>query len=176
MHPGVWWQTIFDLMALNRVEVGLLLEAGGRYGGVVQDVGPLDTFEDEMVALRRHGGPLEVGWESPHSVHWSSIKEEAAQQPSSNHPTHNNPQPPSQGHHQNHQGYQAGNRGTNRQKRETPNPPTDDTPPIPHPHQSEGTCAQPKQQYEQLGTSTIHFSVSDQGIPETQSPKSGTVL
>ena len=56
-------------MALNRDEVGLLLEAGGRDGGVGQDVGPLDTFEDEMVALRRHGGPLEVGWEAPHSVH-----------------------------------------------------------------------------------------------------------
>ena len=56
--------------------VGLLLErqAGGRDGGVGQDVGPLDTFEDEMVALRRHnGGPLEVGWEAPHSVHWSIL-------------------------------------------------------------------------------------------------------
>ena len=164
-------------MALNRDEVGLLLEAGGRDGGVGQVVGPLDTFEDEMVALRRHGGPLEVGWEAPHSVHGrASQKKRSSTAASSTHPTHNNYQPPSQGHHQNHQGYQAGNRGTNRQKRETPNPPADDTPPIPHPHQSEGTCAQPKQQYEQLGTSTIHFSVSDQGIPETQSPKSGAVL
>ena len=87
MHPGVWWQTIFDLMALNRVEVGLLLEAGGRYGGVVQDVGPLDTFEDEIVALRRHnGGPLEVGWEAPYSVHWSRITEEEKQHSSKQHP------------------------------------------------------------------------------------------
>ena len=74
-------------MALNRDEVGLLLEAGGRDGGVGQDVGPLDTFEDEMVALRRHnGGPLEVGWEAPHSVHWSSITEEKKQHSSKQHP------------------------------------------------------------------------------------------
>ena len=98
---------------------------------------------------------------------------EAAQQPSSNHPTHNNHQPPRQGHLQNHQGDQARIRGTNGQKRETPNPPTDDTPPNPHPRQSEGTCARPKRKYSKL---VIHFSVSDQGFPETQSPKSGTVL
>ena len=43
-------------MALNRDEIGLLLEAGGRDGGVGQDAGPLDTFEDEMVGLRWHNG------------------------------------------------------------------------------------------------------------------------
>ena len=162
-------------MALNRDEVGLLLEAGGRDGGVGQDVGPLDTFEDEMVALRRHGGPLEVGWEAPYSVHWSRITEEEKQHSSKQHPPNTQqlpttkpgapPEPPG-----------IPSRQPGDQQAKAGNTPTDDTPPIPHPHPSEGTCAQPKQQYEQLGTSTIHFSVSDQGFPETQSPKSGTVL
>ena len=81
-------------MALNRDEVGLLLEAGGRDGGVGQVVGPLDTFEDEMVALRRHnGGPLEVGWEAPHSVHWSSITEEKKQQSSKQQPSNTQQSP-----------------------------------------------------------------------------------
>ena len=44
-------------MALNRDEVGLLLEAGGRDGGVGQDVGPLGTFEDEMVGFGGHNVP-----------------------------------------------------------------------------------------------------------------------
>ena len=46
-------------MAKESDAVGLLLErqAGGRDGGVGQDVGPLGTFEDEMVGFGGHNVP-----------------------------------------------------------------------------------------------------------------------
>ena len=73
--------------------------------------GKMLTSEGKMVALRRRNGSLlEVRWCPLVKLHKAR---EEVQQPSSNYPTHNNNQPPSQGNHQHHQEDPAGNQGTN---------------------------------------------------------------
>ena len=118
-------------------------------------VGPLISLEDKMVAF---SSSLD-GCHLNQSI-GCYMKKEALQQRSSSCPTYNNHQPPSQGHHQNHQGDQTCIVGTNGHKQQTPGPPTNNTPPIQHPHQSKDTCAHPKYRYEQLFTEVSQIRAS----------------
>ena len=101
-------------------------------------VGPLISLEDKMVAF---SSPLDGGHLNQSIGCY--MKKEALQQQSSSCPTHNNHQPPSQGHHQNHQGDQTCIEETNGHKQLTPRTPTNNTLPIEHQHQSKSHLCTP---------------------------------
>ena len=62
--PGFGSAPVFDLVApVDEVVLLLQQQAGGRDSGGGQDVGPLNTLVEKMLALtRRDISPLEVGW------------------------------------------------------------------------------------------------------------------
>ena len=126
--PGTWWYTsswLGDASCWRLSKQFILFFHSMQEVKMVKD-GKMLTSEGKIVALRRRNGSLlEVRWCPPVKHHKAR---EVVQKPSSNYPTHNNNQPPSQGHHQNHQGDPACNQGTNGHKQQVPKPPNQQHP------------------------------------------------